>query len=281
MPALPPCRLTATLASSAPVGVVLRRGPSEQVCVIHWDLRHDQFDVGQWLKGRILKSALSPSGEWLVTFCSAGGQPWTNLSRPPYLSAHAAWHKNNHWSGGGCFLSDHHLLLMHSAEEIEAGAFSGAVPAGMTVELADLQEMWRLEMRACSWEILPVEVKPERPWWWRPTPWMDPPQPWAKTARLGHKLIQWDKAKATIQSPDGSMLADVSPFHWRDLDLHGDGDLLFSDQGRLYRLPARSLLAGFRDAAGIVEASTLLADFRNLTFEEKAAPDWAIPHHRR
>lgn len=48
-----PARIHGLLAPQAPLGVIIRRGPSKQVATILWDRRQDTFQLGQWLKGRI------------------------------------------------------------------------------------------------------------------------------------------------------------------------------------------------------------------------------------
>ncbi|WP_114947449.1 hypothetical protein [Microvirga calopogonii] len=269
------CTLKAILAASAPVAIILRRGPTEQVCVIHWDLSRDRFEIGQWFKGRILEAALSPGGKWLVAFCSKHGRTWTSLSRSPYLTAHAIWHKADHWPGGGCFPTDDRLLLKHSKEETEVNAFAGRIPDEIIVELVDLRDIAGIELQAGSWQAIPVE-------WSRRS--SDPSSErlpvWAKTAQLGHRLIQTGRGQFFLENPHEAMSVDVSSFDWRDLDSSTPGDLLFSTQGRLYRLNATRLLEGFKEleaAEEIVGASTLLADFTNLAFEPKAAPTWALP----
>ena len=45
-------RIHVLLAEEAPLGVVIRRGPSKQVCTIGWDRRRDEFQLGQWLRAR-------------------------------------------------------------------------------------------------------------------------------------------------------------------------------------------------------------------------------------
>lgn len=45
-----PARLHVLLAREAPLGVVIRRGPSKTVCTINWDRRRDEFTVGQWMR---------------------------------------------------------------------------------------------------------------------------------------------------------------------------------------------------------------------------------------
>src|SRR5919198_4444283 len=88
-------RIHALLASEAPLGVVIRRGPSKQVCTVLWDRRRDEFRLGQWLRGRIYerRSDLSPDGKHLIYFAMNGRWnseakgSWTAISRAPYLKA--------------------------------------------------------------------------------------------------------------------------------------------------------------------------------------------------
>src|SRR5947209_12822707 len=90
-----PARLHVLLAREAPYGVVIRRGPSRQVCTVGWDRQTDRFAVGQWLKGRIYERRcdLSPDGRFLLYFAMNGRWhseakgAWTAISRAPYLKA--------------------------------------------------------------------------------------------------------------------------------------------------------------------------------------------------
>ncbi|RUL87003.1 hypothetical protein [Tautonia sociabilis] len=104
-------RVHVLLARRAPVGVVIRRGPSKRVCTILWDRRRDEFRLGQWLKGRIYerRSDLSPDGSHLIYFAMNGRWDseakgsWTAISRAPYLKAVALFPKGDCWHGGGLF----------------------------------------------------------------------------------------------------------------------------------------------------------------------------------
>lgn len=104
-------RLHVLLARDAPVGVVLRRGPSKQICTIGWDRETDTFKLGQWLKGRIFerRSDLSPDGKYMIYFALNGKWTseslgsWTAISRAPYLKAIAFFGKGDAWHGGGLF----------------------------------------------------------------------------------------------------------------------------------------------------------------------------------
>ena len=104
-------RIHVLLASDAPVGVVIRRGPAKQVCTVLWDRKTDEFRVGQWLKGRIYerRSDISPDGKHLIYFAMNGKWQseakgsWTAISKTPYLKALAIFPKGDCWHGGGLF----------------------------------------------------------------------------------------------------------------------------------------------------------------------------------
>lgn len=111
-----PARLHVLMASEAPLAVILRRGPSKQVCTVLWNRKDDTFQLGQWLKGRIYErcSDLSPDGKSLITYVTKGreqtvGYNWMAISDAPYLKAHvltsacgvafkgAIWLNNTHY----------------------------------------------------------------------------------------------------------------------------------------------------------------------------------------
>ncbi len=109
-----PARLHVLLAREASVGVILRRGPSRWVQMIHWDTERDIFTLGQWFKGRVYenKCDLSPDGKLFIYFVHKGnnwrlhpdyGYTWTAISKPPYFTALALWKEYGTWGGGGHF----------------------------------------------------------------------------------------------------------------------------------------------------------------------------------
>ncbi|MFE1813543.1 hypothetical protein [Metapseudomonas otitidis] len=90
------CSLQAWFARSAPVAVLLRRGPSDWVRMIRWDLRDDSFEPGQWFHGAIATEQcdLSEDGELFLYLARREGRrywsedygpQWTAVSRPPAL----------------------------------------------------------------------------------------------------------------------------------------------------------------------------------------------------
>ena len=115
----PAARLHFLMARRAPYAVIIRRGPSKQVCTVGWDRRSDRFEVGQWFKGRIYeeRADLSPDGRHLIYFAAkhdrtqAAMGMWTAVSRAPYLKAISIWAKGDTWFGGGLFLNDNTALL--------------------------------------------------------------------------------------------------------------------------------------------------------------------------
>lgn len=59
-----PARLQIILAHNSPQALVIRRGPSRYTAVIGWDRKTDTFQVGQWLKGKIVDADISPNGRY-------------------------------------------------------------------------------------------------------------------------------------------------------------------------------------------------------------------------
>lgn len=121
----PPCRLFVILAREAPVGVILRRGPSNWVRLIKWHTDTDKMESGHWFHGRIYEKRcdLSPDGNLLIYFArKITGRTladreytyaWTAISRPPWLTALALWPKGDCWHGGGLFQDNKTVWLNH------------------------------------------------------------------------------------------------------------------------------------------------------------------------
>src|SRR5688572_24090844 len=114
-----PARLHVLLARDAPVGLVIRRGPSKSVCTVLWNRARDTFKMGQWMRGRIYERRcdISPDGKYFIYFAMNGRWQsetkgsWTAISRVPYLKAITLLAKGDCWHGGGLFLSDREFWL--------------------------------------------------------------------------------------------------------------------------------------------------------------------------
>jgi hypothetical protein len=72
-----PARLHVLIARESRTAVVLRRGPSNLVCTVGWNLNDDSFRLGQWLKGRIYerRADLSPDGRHMIYFAKRRSGP--------------------------------------------------------------------------------------------------------------------------------------------------------------------------------------------------------------
>lgn len=160
-----PARLHVLLAQGGSRAVVLRRGPSKEVCLIAWDRERNTFEEGQWLRGRIYERRcdLSPDGRYLIYFAMDGrfggplGGSWTAISRPPWLRALVLLRKGDGWHGGGLFtgparywLNDgygHHVVrdskqLQRDLEHRPPHYFGGECPGVYYNRL--LRDGWRL-----------------------------------------------------------------------------------------------------------------------------------------
>lgn len=101
--------------------LILRRGPTDEVASLLWERSSDQFEMGQWLRGRIYEHRcdISPDGRHMVIFARKPDVriAWTSLSRTPWLRAIAFWPQESTMHGGGAFCSEGRLWLNGSAPE--------------------------------------------------------------------------------------------------------------------------------------------------------------------
>lgn len=113
-------KLYCILASDAPVGVILRRGPTAWYHVIRWRTDTDTFEHGAWVRGRIYeeKCDVSPDGQLFVYSIHQGSRvgtsytdSWTAVSRVPWLHALALWPQGTTYGGGGYFVGNRELCL--------------------------------------------------------------------------------------------------------------------------------------------------------------------------
>ncbi|WP_165069280.1 hypothetical protein [Paludisphaera rhizosphaerae] len=272
-PTVFPPRIHVLLAREAPLGVVIRRGPSKQVCTLLWDRATDEFQLGQWLHGRIYerRADLSPDGKHLIYFAMNGhwdGEArgsWTAISRAPYLKAVTLLAKGDCWHGGGLFTANGRYWLndgsghtpIRDSREVRRDSqynprtdFGGECLGVYYVRL--LRDGWTLVRREKlgKWKILSVFEKPAPGGW--------------TLRKLAHEEVDhppgkgcyWDehqlaRPNTTIASPD---------WEWADVDRH-----------RLVWASAGKLFAGRLDESGIAQ-QTELHDFNDMEFEPIEAP---------
>lgn len=266
-------RIHVLLAREAPVGVVIRRGPSKRVCTLLWDRTTDAFQLGQWFHGRIYerRSDLSPDGTHLIYFAMDGhwdGEArgsWTAISRAPYLKALTLFPKGDAWCGGGLFTGngrywlndDHGHGLLRESPEVRRDLafqpeahFGGECPGVYYVRL--LRDGWTLVRREHLGKSKDLTV-------------FEKPAPGGWTLRkLAHEELgappgkgcYWDEhqlagPERTIPCPD---------WEWAEVD---GNRLVWAAGGRLLR--------GRLNEAGLAE-EVVLHDFNAMAFEPIAAP---------
>lgn len=270
-----PARIHVLLASQAPLGVVIRRGPSKRAAVMLWDRRCDDFRLGQWLKGRIYerRSDLSADGKYLIYFAMNGkwdsesGGAWTAVSRAPYLKALALFPKGDCWHGGGLWTgaSDYwindgsgHSVLRDTDEvrrdrRFEPAAHYGGECRGVYYPRL-IRDGWRLTARVSvsQWNEKDIFEKDIGHGW--------------RLRKIAHagtdspdgKGCYWDEHQL-VHGGSGTE-TDCPDWEWAELD---GRRLVWASGGRLF--------AGSVGPDGVA-GTTELGDFNSLEFEPRKAP---------
>jgi hypothetical protein len=285
-------RLFILLAPEAPVGVVIRRGPSSQVLLIKWDLEKDTFEQGQWLKGRVYERRcdLSHDGELLLYFASDQRRAipsWTAVSRPPYFTALALWPKSNTYGGGGFFESRTKILLDHQEWEESQVAEGFSTPNWLGVGLLgrrggwedfDLSSPWSLRLQRDGWKLMQHPTTTKDEFGVRMKLELDPAFVWQKAhpIRSNDFAIQMSilgiggqnrpsvVTEHRLAGKDG-YLGQIGESEWADWAQNGD--FLFAQSGCLFRLRCEN------GRFGPIEESEQIADFNGLEFRRCEAPE--------
>lgn len=298
----PSCRLYAILARDGRTAVIFRRGPSRQVRLLRWWLDGDRIEPGQWLKGRIYarRCDLSPDGELLVYFAAKWETPmaaWTAVSRPPYLTALALWPKGDAWGGGGLFHDQATLGLNHThvtglvipnvAIPWHPLAEKPEFPAGICVQAVagwagggedDPIEFTR--MLRDGWQFIAAGkrqsggrgrvnfITMEEPEVYdRPSPLNEALVLRRSLHAIGQRNGPWNVEHFDVRSARGSTLRQIGECGWANWQ--STGDLLFSRDGRLYRLPAACTPDAPSDP---MSGAVMIADLTDMRFESVIAP---------
>ena len=269
-----PARLHVLLARDAPVGLVIRRGPSKQVCTVLWNRKNDRFELGQWLKGRIYERRcdLSPDGKHFIYFAMNGRWhsevkgSWTAISRTPYLKAIALLSKGDCWHGGGLFTRNYRYWLndgcgheeFTKTKEVVRDTrfklkeyFGGECPGVYYPQL--MRDGWEF-IRSDDVDSLHGITRFEKP--------LGKGWTLAKLAHAGpsfpDKGCYWDEHEL-IHTKSGKR---VSLPHWEWADLDGKR-LVWASKGKLF--------AGRLTESGIIDEHEL-HDFNDMKFVPVAAP---------
>lgn len=270
-----PARLHVLLAREARIGLVIRRGPSRQVCTLLWDRRTDSFTIGQWFKGRIYERRcdLSPDGKHFIYFAMDGKWSglskgsWSAISRAPYLKALAFFPKGDCWQGGGLFIDNARYWLngadCHQKDRDSTGLRHDQVyrPAGgrggecLGVYYPRLlRDGWRLNdhLSAGSTDQCDIFEKPIG------NGWLLRKYAHAQIGSPPGKGCYWDEHE--LVRTQSELCLKQPSWEWADLD---GARLVWASSGQLW--------AGTVTDLGLVE-SRLLHDFNGMVFERRAAP---------
>lgn len=268
-------RIHVLLASEAPVGLVIRRGPSKSVATLLWNRKADEFQLGQWLRGRIYERRcdLSPDGKHLLYFAMNGKWQsetrgsWTAISRAPFLKALAIFPKGDCWHGGGLWTGRQEYWLN--------GGYGHTVLRDTNVVRRDLQ--WRPPENyggECPGVYYPRLIRDgwtmketvragkcrEKVHFEKPCPgdWVLRKIAHAEIGAPPGKGCYWDEHEL-IHLSSGKSIA-CPRWEWAEID---EKRLVWATDGRLE--------AGRLTALGLVEQVTLF-DFNDMTFTAIEAP---------
>lgn len=270
-----PARLHVLLASQAPVGVVIRRGPAKSVCSILWNRATDEFQLGQWMRGRIYERRcdVSPDGRDMIYFAMNGKWSsetkgsWTAISRVPWLNAQVLLGKGDCWHGGGLFTSKKeywvndgygHFPIRDSGELKQdtkfkpAGAYGGECLSVYYPRL--LRDGWVAEaqLQNSKWDFCTVFEKA------LPHGWILRKLAHAQTGAPPGKGCYWDEHE--LENPKRGEILAFPKWEWAELDGKA---LVWAEDGCLYRA---------RVHAKEIGDAQLLFDANEMKFEAIAAP---------
>jgi hypothetical protein len=300
-------RIYGLVARATRRAVLFRRGPSRRVRLLSWNLETDEIEAGQWLKARIYERRcdLSPNGGKLVYFAANFRKPfysWTAISKPPYFTALAFWPKGDCWGGGGLFDTERNLGLNHLFD-VGRGPIAGdgtqaaaafaprhfkIAPLGNRSGRGEDEPIMSMRMARDGWIAVSSRDGAEQRGRGSHHSWtFDPPNRMQKPIGrpdAGGLLLQtrlhaikerqgrWYVETAELLQRDGRTAFEFGRVDWADLD--HNGDVLYTKEGSVFRLPTAGL-----EFDGEKVVPRLIADLNGMTFEPIEPPDWARKWH--
>lgn len=260
--ALPPCRLKFAFSSNGKRCVILRRGPSDWVRMILWDMVTNEFSLGQWLHGPIRDFDISPQGDHVIYFVSYHKKRspylWVAISKPPYFSALAMWPISDAWGGTCAFIDEEKI----------------SINKGMYQSSLDLAPNFQLEKYSIVELDSLEEWKAKRRGWHKQTPSdgsdsrvrnnpefrkKSPKDELTLCSRRSRNYHSTPRYRYWLLNTDGKTIELGAEF----ADFDPSGRLIFSNKGRL--------CVGNIDESGQLVTNEI-ADFNNQVPEEIEAP---------
>lgn len=250
-------------------GLVVRRGPAQQVATIGWDRYTDTFKLGQWFKGRIFEfeSDLSPDGKHFLYAARGhkGYQTWTALSKTPYIKA-LDFSINLGWElGGGLFISQDAYWLHQDRRvvktQFKTSSYTPLMEHPLAPHLPHWNGLYGCRMQRDGWVLikerlnaaifLQKQINPD---------WLLIKKFYTRASnKIGksycyetHQLVN-TQTNEVVEYPD---------WEWADIDQHR---VVYAERGKLKAI-------SFTEAKFDPALSKKLYDFNNMVFEEKIAP---------
>lgn len=259
-------RLHVLLASENDFALVIRRGPTKQVCTLGWNRANDEFTLGQWLKGRIFveNCDLSPDGRHFVYRASkydpsfklnhAGVYFYCVVSRAPFLKALHFWAPKKDTWGGGFFNNERFWILTNSpSPEVRSlPHFSRIENAPELATLPAWKDILRWRRERQGWKLQPDDYQRRELWHKTLGDWM-----------LAYSIENPKNRLSDIYELRHNTTGEVvsrGEWTWADLDAPRKR-LCFARDGQLWALDLRT-----------GAAEKLLHDFNAMQFEPIAAP---------
>jgi hypothetical protein len=281
-----PARLHVVLAREAPRAVIVRRGPSSWARIVLWHTDTDQFEGGQWLRGRIYaeRCDLSPDGSLFLYFAAQRHKrsdgylgTWTAISKPPYLTALALWPLGHSWGGGGLFIDNQTCCLSHCGS-MEVHPNHRPPPhlrAIMTAgDLTERDHQILAEIKAQGWQLVhpadPAESTSfnrrlnDPPIWHRTHPFHER---YFLVRRYYGYVVKQYAGPTILEYALGDRVEN------KEIALEGANWADWDQRGRVVYARDGQVFAQEPDQIGTFARP--LADFNDQKFEAIAAPDWA------
>lgn len=269
------------LARTAPVGVVLRKGPSRWWHLTLWDTRRDRFTSGQWFSGSLypLKCDLSPDGQLFSYFAGKyrlGARDhgydltWAAISYPPYFTALALWPVGDTWGGQTMFMDDgtfHVGTLKPHHPDHPPGRLR--VVQHSYLNLDDPVLWWRSPWESTGWKPVPLPegVKKASHFDRRLATWQKTVQKLCLT-RAVDRYDKFPSHRPSVyqisKSESGEELA-LFEAHWADFD----------QRGRLVAAVGGRLVEGRVDRHHGLQWRQLAA-FQDEQPQQVKPPEWAV-----
>jgi hypothetical protein len=271
-----PARLHVLVARNGNNAIVIRRGPSKQVCTFEWNRKTNAFTQGQWLKkARIFerRSDISANGKYWIYFALDGRWnsktkgSWTAIAKTPWLKAITLYAKGDGWNGGGLFSYDNVYwlndgyghkkihqsnLVKRNCEYTPKSNYGGECPYVYYNRLQ--RDGWNLveTIKLGKWrEKVVFEREMSRGWLLRKNCHEQVGSPIGKGCYWDeHELI--NKNGEVVSQPD---------WEWAEWI---DGSIIFAEFGKLYQL-------NIINTSELKEAK-LLHDFNDYKFKKLSAP---------